>query len=188
MAAIESILTSVKQNMGITEEYEHFDANIIDAINSAFVILQQIGVGPQGGFMITDKTTVWSEYIKDRRLNLVKSFVFIHAKKIFAPETGSLQSSYDKLEEEYIWRLNVAVDEKSWDVEDESSTEYVEAAEEPHDNPEDPSDDEPTTEEPVIDPEVDPINNPEDPSSTEPGNNENEGPNQNQNDNSLDNT
>jgi hypothetical protein len=125
MAAIESILTSVKQNLGITEEYEHFDANIIDAINSAFVILQQVGVGPEGGFMINDKSTRWSEYIKDKRLNIVKSFVFIHAKKVFAPEAGSIQTSYDKLEEEYLWRLNVAVDKSEWEINDNSSAEYT---------------------------------------------------------------
>ena len=43
---MDSILTSIKKILGITEEYEHFDPDIIMHINSAFMILNQLGVGP----------------------------------------------------------------------------------------------------------------------------------------------
>ena len=33
---MESILTSIKKLLGISEEYEHFDADIIMYINSVF--------------------------------------------------------------------------------------------------------------------------------------------------------
>ena len=42
----ESILTSIKKLLGITEDYEQFDTDIIIHINSVFMILTQIGVGP----------------------------------------------------------------------------------------------------------------------------------------------
>lgn len=43
---MESILTSIKKMLGITEEYENFDVDLIMHINSVFMILNQIGVGP----------------------------------------------------------------------------------------------------------------------------------------------
>ena len=40
----ESILTSIKKLLGIPEDYEHFDQDIIIHINSVFMILNQLGV------------------------------------------------------------------------------------------------------------------------------------------------
>ena len=62
---MDSILTSIKKLLGITEEYEHFDADIIMHINTVFMILNQLGVGPANGFSIKDKSAVWSDYISD---------------------------------------------------------------------------------------------------------------------------
>lgn len=47
---MDSILTSIKKLLGITEEYEHFDQDIIMHINSVFSVLTQLGVGPAEGF------------------------------------------------------------------------------------------------------------------------------------------
>ena len=58
-----SILTSIKKLLGITEEYEHFDPDIIMHINSAFMILNQLGVGPEEGFFIKDKSSTWDEFL-----------------------------------------------------------------------------------------------------------------------------
>ena len=44
IAIMESILTSIKKMLGITEEYEHFDSDLIIHINSVFMILTQLGV------------------------------------------------------------------------------------------------------------------------------------------------
>lgn len=40
---MDSILTSIKKLLGITEEYEHFDPDIIMHINSVFSVLTQLG-------------------------------------------------------------------------------------------------------------------------------------------------
>ena len=45
-----SILTSIKKMLGIMDEYEHFDADLIMHINSVLGILTQLGVGPADGF------------------------------------------------------------------------------------------------------------------------------------------
>ena len=47
---MESILQSIKKLIGITEDYTHFDADIIIYINSVFMILNQLGIGLPNGF------------------------------------------------------------------------------------------------------------------------------------------
>ena len=51
---MDSILTSIKKLLGIVEEYEHFDPDIVMYINSAFSVLTQLGVGPEEGFRIEE--------------------------------------------------------------------------------------------------------------------------------------
>ena len=110
---MESILTSIKKLLGITEEYEHFDADIIMHINSVFMTLTQLGVGPSEGFYIEDDEAIWSDFISDpTKLQAVKSYMFMKVKLMFDP--GSLGSStlamYERQIDQFEWRLNVAVD------------------------------------------------------------------------------
>jgi len=49
----ESILISTKKVLGLPEGDEAFDLDVITFINSAFSTLDQVGVGPTGGFYIT---------------------------------------------------------------------------------------------------------------------------------------
>ena len=60
---MDSILTSIKKLLGITEDYENFDADIIMHINSVFMTLRQIGVGPEEGFFIEDKSATWADFM-----------------------------------------------------------------------------------------------------------------------------
>ena len=86
----DSILTSIKKLLGITEEYEHFDQDIIIHINSVFMILNQLGVGPSNGFSITDKTDVWSDFISEGvNIESVKSYMYLKVKLLFDPPTTS---------------------------------------------------------------------------------------------------
>ena len=60
---MDSILTSIKESLGITEEYKQFDRQIIMHINSVFMILNQLGVGPSEGFFIEDDSAEWTETV-----------------------------------------------------------------------------------------------------------------------------
>jgi hypothetical protein len=110
----ESILTSVKKMLGIEEEYTHFDTDLIIHINSVLSILTQIGIGPSVGFMITDKTATWQDFIADEEnLTLVKSYVFLKVKLLFDPPlSSSVLECYKTQINEYEWRLNIAVEIK----------------------------------------------------------------------------
>lgn len=110
---MDSILTSVKKMLGIDEEYEHFDADIIMHINSVLMILNQIGVGPSDGFSISDKTAKWSDFIPDsRKLESVKSYVYLKVKLLFdPPQSSAVMESMNRMISELEWRLSVAVDQ-----------------------------------------------------------------------------
>ena len=104
----ESILTSIKKLLGIPEDYEHYDADIIMHINSVFMILNQLGVGPSNGFSITDKTAVWSNFISDNNnLEAVKSYVYMKVRLLFDPPLSSaVMECMNRMIGEVEWRLN----------------------------------------------------------------------------------
>lgn len=110
----DSILLSIKQMLGgLDPTYESaFDTDIIIFINSALATLTQLGVGPKEGYEITDDTQTWQDFIgDDKRLNLVKTFVYLDVKCAFDPPRMSfvLEALKDK-RDEHLWRLNHWVD------------------------------------------------------------------------------
>lgn len=109
---MESILTSIKKLLGIEEEYEHFDADLIMHINSVFMILTQIGVGPSEGFMIQDAESVWTDFLPaNSNLEAVKTYIHLKVKLVFDPPTSSaVIESMNRMINELEWRLNLAVD------------------------------------------------------------------------------
>lgn len=108
-----SILDSIKDRLGVAEDDNTFDNEIIDEINSQFADLHAIGVGPVEGFAIEDKSAIWADFVSDITiLNSVKDFVYIGVKLVFDPPTQSalltsLQNRYHKLE----WRLSIREDQ-----------------------------------------------------------------------------
>jgi len=108
-----SILTSIKKLLGLTEEYQSFDQDIIMHINTVLGILTQLGVGPVEGFAIEDETATWSDYLgDDNRLSMVKSYIYLKVKTLFDPSlTSTVNEAINRNISELEWRLNVAVDD-----------------------------------------------------------------------------
>lgn len=106
---MESILTSIKKLLGIAEEYEHFDADLIMHINSVFSILTQLGVGPSEGFMISDKYAVWTDFIEENpKMEFVKTYIYQKVRLIFDPPSSSAHvEAINRSISEFEWRLNV---------------------------------------------------------------------------------
>ena len=109
---MESILTSIKKLLGIEEEYTQFDADIIMHINTVFLNLTQLGVGPSEGFLIEDGTAIWDDFIGDSsQLQAVKTYMYLKVKLLFDPPlSSSVTESMNRMIAELEWRLNVAVD------------------------------------------------------------------------------
>jgi hypothetical protein len=112
----DSILTSTKKILGLPDDYTVFDLDVIMHINSVFSTLNQLGIGPDLGFMIEDKSAVWSDFLgTDPRLNSVKQYVFLRVKLIFdPPDVGYVLTSMEKQIEELGWRLNVVREGDEW--------------------------------------------------------------------------
>ena len=108
----ESILVYVKKLLGILSDYNQFDPDIIYGINSAFGVLNQLGVGPSNGFSISDDSTTWNEFVSDTtRLSLIKEYVCLKTRMLFDPPTSNvLADSINKTISEYEFRLNIASD------------------------------------------------------------------------------
>ena len=111
----DSILNDIKKLLGIMESYEHFDADIIIHINTAFSTLTQLGVGPSEGFSITNKTETWADFIGDDYLKFqsVKTYIYLKVRMIFDPPSNSsateaIKSTISELE----WRLNINAESK----------------------------------------------------------------------------
>ena len=107
-----SILISTKKVLGLDAAYDVFDLDVLMHINAAFSILQQLGVGPEIGFMIEDETAVWQDFIlepgSEISLNLIKTYVQLKARMLFDPPTTSfLLEAMNTQIKEYEWRLNV---------------------------------------------------------------------------------
>jgi len=107
MAVSDSILLDVKEAVGIVEGYTVFDRQLITYINTAFSTLHQLGVGPKNGFEITGETEKWSDFIKSKRFNMIRSYVIEKVHVLFDPPTSSIaMDALNKQIAEDEWRIN----------------------------------------------------------------------------------
>lgn len=105
----ESILISIKKLLGMDKNYTAFDTDIIIHINSVFMILHQLGVGPYDCFKIQDDLAIWRDFISDdEQLEAVKSYMYLKVKSLFDPPLSSAVAEANKqVIKELEWRLNV---------------------------------------------------------------------------------
>jgi hypothetical protein len=116
------ILVSVKKILGIDEAYTAFDLDIMTHINSVFSTLNQLGIGPDAGFMIEDDSATWDTFLAndtdgtpDPKLNSVKTYMHQRVRLVFdPPQTSYLVESYKEQIRELEWRLNVKREGEKW--------------------------------------------------------------------------
>jgi len=102
----ESILTSVKKLLGIVGDVRHFDTDIIIHINAVFSILNQMGVGPEEPFAISDDTAVWDDFLNGRKdIEMIKSYMYMKVRMMFDPPTGAVMESMKNMIAEYEFRM-----------------------------------------------------------------------------------
>lgn len=111
----ESILTSIKLMVGIEEDDDSFDTDIIGYINMAFALLRRIGAGPDDGFIITDDTTAWKDFSDDKIVfALSKCYVYQKVKLEFDPSSMSsaVIEAMKRSNAEIEWTLNAHLEMK----------------------------------------------------------------------------
>lgn len=110
---MDSILTSIKKLLGIAEDYDHFDDDIVIYINTVFLDLAQIGVGPANGFSIEDESATWSDFLPDTHslFEAAKSYVYLKVRLLFDPPLSStVMDAINRNISELTFRLNVAAE------------------------------------------------------------------------------
>jgi hypothetical protein len=108
----DSILDSVKKSIGLDSSDTTFDLDVTLFVNSAFGVLKQLGVGSDTGFIITDNTTLWSQYVTGLTyLGMVKNYINLFVKLVFDPPATSFAiAACEKILEELGWRILAAVE------------------------------------------------------------------------------
>lgn len=87
----QSILMSIKKLLNVDEEDSAFDTDIGILINSEFMTLSQLGIGPAEGFYINEADTTWGEFSSDKTLiETVKSYIYMKVRMVFDPPASSV--------------------------------------------------------------------------------------------------
>ena len=106
---MESILNTIKKMLGVETDYKEFDIDIITHINSVFLSLNQLHVGPTIVFSIIGETETWEDFLSTSvDLNAIKSYIYLQVRMLFDPPSSSfvLQSMQNQIN---MWefRLNI---------------------------------------------------------------------------------
>ena len=107
---MESILTSIKDQLYLDVDDNSFDRELVIFINAAFAILTQHGVGPEQGFSITDGgDETWDDFKVDIvQEEMAKTYIYLKVKTLFDPPTNSsLAKAMEEQIKEYEWRLKL---------------------------------------------------------------------------------
>lgn len=133
----DSILLTVKKMLGIAEEYHAFDIDLIVNINSVFLTLNQLGVGPKKPYQISGDAETWTDFLGDQKEDVVgvATYVYLKTRLLFDPPTNSflvdaMQSQVQELE----WRLNLQAEGGKESGNNEVESEEVESFVDPFDD------------------------------------------------------
>lgn len=103
---MDSILESIKKLLGIPEEYTQFDQDILMHINTAMLSLKQLGVGPEGGYAVSNASDTWRSFCGSKSIEAVRSYVYLKVRLLFDPPTSSALIEAIKAQiAELEWRL-----------------------------------------------------------------------------------
>lgn len=103
---MDYIFNCIKKMLGIGDEDDSFDNEILVLINSAVSSLRQLGVGPQDGIDV-DSTTDWEDLLGDK-MNLLPSareYLYIKVKMIFDTPSGPATKAFEDRLNEVEWRM-----------------------------------------------------------------------------------
>lgn len=104
-----SILDSIKDMLGVNLDETAFDTIIIANINTAFMTLNQLGVGPSSVFLITNKDQQWNDFFGELTgLEGVKNYVYLRVKVVFdPPDKQTVMDALKRNIEELEFRLMI---------------------------------------------------------------------------------
>lgn len=104
---MESILVSIKKMLGVFQDGDVYDVDLIFHINTMLMTLFQLGAFSRP-FSITGPEETWDELLEGDpyKLEAVKSFVYLKVKLIFDPPSNSFViEAYERQIAELEWRI-----------------------------------------------------------------------------------
>lgn len=106
-----NILKTIKKLTNLGEDDDSFDLDVLTHINTVFMTLYQLGVGPVEGFAANEDSK-WQEFTSNEvLLNAVKSYIGLRVRLLFdPPATSFTQESFQRQIDQLEWRLMVLVD------------------------------------------------------------------------------
>lgn len=112
----DSILDTIKKLVGLDKNYGAFDMDLIVAINGVFMILNQLGVGPNKSFSIAGPNETWNDFSLDiDSMQLVKNDIYLRTRLLFdPPDTGVLHEAMERQIAEFEWRLKIQAEDRDF--------------------------------------------------------------------------
>lgn len=121
---MDSILGHTKGALGVAEDDTAFDVEIIMHINNALSNLNDLGLGPEAGFVIEGADEVWDDFIplssdpvKMAPLqSKIKTYVYLKTRVVFDPPTNNpgYMAALISLIEQTEWRISVIREGADW--------------------------------------------------------------------------
>lgn len=99
-----TVLSDVKQLVGIEPDNEEFDIDVLAHINSGLMSLSQAGVIVAG--TECDKASEWSKIITAPKFNAIRTYLGLYVRRVFdPPQTSFTTNAIKESLEEIFWRL-----------------------------------------------------------------------------------
>ena len=111
---MNSVLLSIKKLLGIAEDYDHFDEQILMCINSVLATVHDIGITPTKPIRVWGDTDTWNQIVGTRNdIEDVKTYVYLKVKILFdPPQSSSHIEAINRQIAEIEWRLNVRAEKE----------------------------------------------------------------------------
>lgn len=110
---MNNILTTIKKLLGLSDDYDYFDLDILTNINMIMPVLTQIGVEIPQDVIITEESK-WDDLtLSNDLLNIIKPYIALKVRLIFdPPSNSSLFEAIQKRIDELEWRINLLGESK----------------------------------------------------------------------------
>ena len=104
-----NILKSIKKMLGLDNEDNSFDIDIIININTVFNFLVQLGVDSFYRVYLHTGNEKWTDYLDDDNLyRLIETYTYLKVKDYFDPPTsGVLREAMERQIKELEWRITL---------------------------------------------------------------------------------
>lgn len=110
---MSNILEDVKKYVGIHQDSDVFDDQLLININTVMLALNQFGIGPQTPFKATNEST-WDELLGDVPENGIVEYVCMRVRMLFDPPTNTYtMQALENSISEFEWRILFDADNRN---------------------------------------------------------------------------